>query len=478
MDVVIAARICAAAHGEQVVVSRATRDMAGDEPLPGGVVSPARAPSAEGRTRRRTALPARRARACATTSRRSRRSRPRAFRRFTTGSSGEPTRSRASERLLAEADVASSRSPGPGGAGKSRLALEVAAGAARRATRPPRRARPDHRRRSSSRARSRARSACASRAASRVLDADRGPTQRDRVRSSTSTTSSTSPAAAVHVAELLDRAPDLQVLATSRTPLRLSTERVLPLEPLSIDDATTLFVELAAARGVVLQDDALASVHEICRRLDGLPLAIELVAARLVVLPPAEIVRALGEGLALEMEGPVDLPERQRTLRAAIDWSYGRLTDEPARPARRARGVRRRARRSTTRGRSPAPDVDVPARSRGARRLEPGSQRGERRRASASRCSRRSASTRSTTCAPTVSSTSCGTATPSASSTLALEAETRALRARPGALARSSRARARQPPRGARLAASSSGRVEDALRATARSSASGARTAT
>ena len=120
--------------------------------------------------------------------------------------------------------------------------------------------------------------------------------------------------------------PDLQILATSRTPLRLSAERVLPLEPLSIEDATTLFVELAAARGVLLQEDALASVHEICRRLDGLPLAIELVAARLAVLPPAEILRALGEGLALEMEGPVDLPERQRTLRAAIDWSYQRLS--------------------------------------------------------------------------------------------------------------------------------------------------------
>jgi hypothetical protein len=101
---------------------------------------------------------------------------------------------------------------------------------------------------------------------------------------------------------------------------------VLPLEPLALEDAATLFVELAAARGVILQADALASVREICRRLDGLPLAIELVAARLAVLPPSEIVRALGQGLALEMEGPVDLPERQRTLRAAIDWSYQRLT--------------------------------------------------------------------------------------------------------------------------------------------------------
>ena len=134
--------------------------------------------------------------------------------------------------------------------------------------------------------------------------------------------------AAGRIAELLDRVPDLDVLVTSRAPLHLSSEHVVPLEPLPLDDAATLFEELAAARGVVLQPDALASVHEICRRLDGLPLAIELVAARLVVLPPGEILRALSDGLALEMEGPVDLPERQRTLRAAIDWSYERLTEE------------------------------------------------------------------------------------------------------------------------------------------------------
>ena len=147
------------------------------------------------------------------------------------------------------------------------------------------------------------------------------------------------------MAELLDRAPDLQILATSRAPLRLSTEHVLPLEPLTHrgrDDA--LRRARSRARGRCSTPDALASVREICRRLDGLPLAIELVAARLAVLPPAEIVRALGEGLALEMEGPVDLPERQRTLRAAIDWSYRRLTDEPARTARRARSLRRQRR--------------------------------------------------------------------------------------------------------------------------------------
>ncbi len=133
--------------------------------------------------------------------------------------------------------------------------------------------------------------------------------------------------AARHIAALLHRVPDLDVMATSRAPLRLSGEHVVALDPLPVDDASTLFAELAAARGVVLHDDALASVHEICRRLDGLPLAIELVAARLVVLPPARILKALDDGLALDMEGPIDLPERQRTLRATIDWSYGLLTE-------------------------------------------------------------------------------------------------------------------------------------------------------
>ena len=134
-------------------------------------------------------------------------------------------------------------------------------------------------------------------------------------------------ASAAHdIAALLDRVPEIDVLTTSRAPLRLSGEHVLPLRPLPVDDAATLFVELAAARGVVLREDALPSVRDICRRLDGLPLAIELVAARLVVLPPARILQALDEGLALDMEGPVDLPERQRTLRATIAWSYGLLT--------------------------------------------------------------------------------------------------------------------------------------------------------
>lgn len=119
----------------------------------------------------------------------------------------------------------------------------------------------------------------------------------------------------------------MDILTTSRAPLRLTGEHIVPLAPLDVEDAATFFSELASARGVVLREEAKPSIFEICRRLDGLPLAIELVAARLAVLPPARILKALDEGLALHMEGPVDLPERQRTLRATIEWSYG-LLDE------------------------------------------------------------------------------------------------------------------------------------------------------
>ena len=323
MDVVVAARICAAAHGDQIVVSRATRDMAGDEPVPGGSYKPLGrhrlkdvpvstqlfqllAPGLHDefpplRTLSATSLPTLHHRLVG---------RQDALARI--------------ESLLEEPDVRLVTITGPGGAGKSRLALEVAAAAALD--------RPVH-----------------LIGLAPVTDADlvpnaiaraigvREPGDRPLVSAIADSLNGTGALlyldnfehlapAAVHVARLLDEAPDLDVLATSRMPLRLSSERVLPLEPLSIEDATTLFVELGAARGAILHEDALASVQAICRRLDGLPLAIELVAARLAVLPPAEILRALDEGLALEMEGPVDLPERQRTLRAAIDWSYQRLT--------------------------------------------------------------------------------------------------------------------------------------------------------
>jgi predicted ATPase len=324
MDVVIAARICAAAHGEQIVVSRTTRDTAGEEPVPDASYRPLGqhrlkdvpvttqlfqvvAPELDDefpplKTLSATSLPA--------------------LHHRLVGREDTVARIQA---MFAQPDIRLVTITGPGGGGKSRLALEVAAAAALE--------RPVH-----------------LVGLAPVGDVDLVPSAiaraigvresgRAPIESIAATLEGTGAllfldnlehlqGAATHVATLLDGAPDLEILVTSRAPLRLSSERVLPLEPLPIDDAATLFAELAAARGVVLQSDTLASVHEICRRLDGLPLAIELVAARLVVLPPNEVLRALREGLALEMEGPVDLPERQRTLRAAIDWSYNRLTDD------------------------------------------------------------------------------------------------------------------------------------------------------
>ena len=324
IDVVIASRICAASHGEQVVVSQATRDVSGESPLaeasyralgrhrlkdvPNAVllfqlVAPdLREDFPPLKTLTATSLPALHHRLV-----------------------GREDALARVERLLGEQGARLVTITGPGGAGKSRLALEVAAGAALE--------RPVHLVGLAPIGDAELVPSAIARALG-VREAG-GQTLTDAIGDRLEGTGALLfldnlehlAGASIHVAALLDRAPDLQVLTTSRAPLRLSTEHVLPLEPLSIENATTLFTELAAARGVVLRPEALASVHEICRRLDGLPLAIELVAARLVVLPPAEIVRALEEGLALDMEGPIDLPERQRTLRAAIDWSYGRLTE-------------------------------------------------------------------------------------------------------------------------------------------------------
>ena len=323
MDVVIASRICAAAHGEQVVVSRAVRDVVGDEPLPDGSFRPL------GRHRLKDVPAAAQLFQLVAPDLRddfpplktlSATSLPALHHRLV----GRADALARVKRLLAD-DARLVTIIGPGGAGKSRLALEVAAGAA--VERPVHLVglapitEPELVPSAIARALG-VRESGGEPLLTAIADRLNGTgalLYLDNLEHLTS--------AAVHVARLIDHAPDLQILVTSRTPLRLATEHVLPLDPLSIEDATTLFVELAAARGVKLQPDALESVREICRRLDGLPLAIELVAARLVVLPPAEIVRALGEGLALRMEGPVDLPERQRTLRAAIDWSYHRLTE-------------------------------------------------------------------------------------------------------------------------------------------------------
>ncbi|CCH88146.1 protein of unknown function [Modestobacter italicus] len=134
-------------------------------------------------------------------------------------------------------------------------------------------------------------------------------------------------AAAGDVAALLEAVPALVVLVTSRQALRVRPERLHPVAPLAATPAERLFAERAAAvhPGFTLDAGNAAVVAEICRRLDGLPLAIELAAARIRLLPAPALLARLAERLDVIGDGPVDLPERQRTLRATMEWSSSLL---------------------------------------------------------------------------------------------------------------------------------------------------------
>jgi predicted ATPase len=141
------------------------------------------------------------------------------------------------------------------------------------------------------------------------------------------------------VAELLAACAGLKLLATSRAALRVYGEHERAGGPLALPDGTQspeelmrveavqLFLERAqAARsGFSLTAQNARAVAEICRRLDGLPLAIELAAARSRFLPPEELLARLGDRLTLLSGGARSLPTRQQTLRGTIDWSYGLL---------------------------------------------------------------------------------------------------------------------------------------------------------
>src|SRR6266511_2976929 len=135
--------------------------------------------------------------------------------------------------------------------------------------------------------------------------------------------------AAPVLSRVLAAAPSMTVLATSREPLHVAGERAYPVSPLRSDEAVTLFVERAqAARpDFELTETNEPSVVEICRRLDGLPLAIELAAARIVLFPPAALLARLDQRLALLTGAGRDRPERHQTLRAAIDWSHELLPE-------------------------------------------------------------------------------------------------------------------------------------------------------
>ena len=150
-------------------------------------------------------------------------------------------------------------------------------------------------------------------------------------------------AAGEFVSELLDATGGLRVLVTSRSPLHVSGEQEFPVPPLGLPEggpgttaaavagceSVRLFAERAAASvpGFTVNDQNAEAVAGIVDRLDGLPLAIELAAARVKLLPPAEILARLDNSLGLLVSGSRDLPARQRTLRATIAWSYELLSD-------------------------------------------------------------------------------------------------------------------------------------------------------
>jgi len=133
--------------------------------------------------------------------------------------------------------------------------------------------------------------------------------------------------AASIVSSLLSQTPNAKVLVTSREPLQIESEQRYPVEPLPGDDAAVLFIE--RPRAVAPRFQPTGAVQEVCRRLDGLPLAIELAAARVALLDPDELVARLERRLPILVSRSRDAPTRQRTLRATIEWSHDLLeTDE------------------------------------------------------------------------------------------------------------------------------------------------------
>jgi predicted ATPase len=158
-------------------------------------------------------------------------------------------------------------------------------------------------------------------------------------------------AAGPQLARVIDRCPSLTVLATSREAMRIRCEQEYPVSPLELPSpdemtdplalelvpAVRLFSERArmvAPDFAVMKDNA-ETVAQICRRLDGLPLAIELAAARLRHFGPHALHVRLENALSVLVGGPRDLPERQRTLRATLDWSHSLLTEAERKVLRR-----------------------------------------------------------------------------------------------------------------------------------------------
>jgi predicted ATPase/class 3 adenylate cyclase len=143
--------------------------------------------------------------------------------------------------------------------------------------------------------------------------------------------------AAPELAGLIDRCPGLRIVTTSRAPLRIAAEREYRLEPLALSPAIELFVERARATtpSFELTPENAEVAAGVCRRLDGLPLALELAAARLRLLSPAALLERLDRALDVLTSRRRDVAERHQTLRATIDWSHSLLTEPEQRLFRR-----------------------------------------------------------------------------------------------------------------------------------------------
>jgi len=136
------------------------------------------------------------------------------------------------------------------------------------------------------------------------------------------------PAATV-VAETLEACPALKILVTSRAGLHIYGEQEFPVTSLAKNSAVELFVQRSAAvwPGFAITSENEPAIQEICSRLDGLPLAIELAAARTRALSPSAMLDRMQSRLRLLTGGALDLPERQQTIRNTIDWSHGLLSE-------------------------------------------------------------------------------------------------------------------------------------------------------
>ena len=137
--------------------------------------------------------------------------------------------------------------------------------------------------------------------------------------------------AAASIARLLDAAPKLKIVVTSRAPLRVAAEREFAVPPLVDEEAAELFISRAQAANANfdLSEQNAAAVAELCMRLEGLPLAIELAAARTKLLSPSTLLARLTNRLALLTGGRRDAPQHQQTLRMTFDWSYDLLEPSP-----------------------------------------------------------------------------------------------------------------------------------------------------